>query len=288
MDRSACTRIAFVVIGAWFLLESVGELPVVIQIVRGDAGERHWLVLYAMLPLLGALVIRWSRDLARWTTGPATAPSESSAPLRLEDLQATGIGLVGLLSVVQNLPLALTRVHEVPSRWAARAVEEGDLWPHGEGWWLQDWIASALSVAIGLGLLLGARAVARWWGAKPRGRQLRPLEPVSHRLSTSAPLRPRADRADALAAALAVLGIFLVAQALPVVLATASLTDLRSPLEWTLDEPPPSRFGPLEYVAVLRLIVGLALFVGARGLSKLWRRLRSGASAVPRASGAEP
>lgn len=135
------------------------------------------------------------------------------------------------------------------------------------GW---SWTASVVSgLVLGLALVLLARPLARWTtGAREPG--------------DVAPEPPRVR--ELLSAGLAVLGLSLVAEALPALLTFATRAwapgaeQVQFELAWT--------GRPLVREGV-RALVGLALFVGARPLARLWSRLQSPELGLPAARGGD-
>lgn len=271
MTRHDFARVGFVLLGAWLALQALDSPPYWIPFSQR---EPSLLGAQVLLIVLGALVVLWSGRLAELTLRGGARPAGASAPLRLEDLVATGLGLLGLSLVLWNLPAALVSLHEFPSRW--RASREGQaLVETPSGWLVQAFLARVVSVLLGTALLLAARALARAWC-----RRFDAELSASSVQSETQPIRSRLEVHQLQAAALAVLGLYIVAQTLPELAVHALEFDFRSPFEWTLEERLPYGNFPTLLAELLRIAVGLGLFFGARRLALSWQRLRSSSGAA--------
>lgn len=264
MGRFGIAKVGFVLLGVWLavttLFETVSFLAWPIPL-----GWKAPLF-HSLLVVLGVLIVLWADTLARRVTDASADPEGGS--LRLVDLQSTCIALLGLLVLTWWLPRALVQLHRIPELWRAWGAEESDLVSLMSLYW-QELVGALVASAVGFWFVLRSRSIAANW--------TRRLGDVTFRLPGGEKPGPQREGeiGHLQAVAFSVLGLYLIAEALPNLVVLGMIYDIRSPFEWTLEYRPAANGLSVFMTELVRTAVGVAFFLGARGLTNYWHRARS-------------
>lgn len=269
LGRIGFAKVGFVLLGVWLAVTTIMETAEHLRWAM--PAHKGWTVLVYHVPLtaLGVLIALWSDTLARRTT--AGGEGAEGASLRVVDIQSTGIGLLGLWLLFWNVPRLLIRLSGVAEVWSTWGAEEDSLYAPGT-LYREQIVVGMLSTALGLWLLLRSQCIARGWTLRLRNVASRPDS--GGELAT----QPCYDFEHVQALAFSVFGLYLFADALPNLVVLGMRNGFSSPFieqpVWKGDAEFLDRKSTLM-TELLRAALGVAFFLGARGLAKYWHRART-------------